>query len=89
VELASTREELRRAPHDKSASESFFRERSPLPVDVVELQTRIRSIKTRMQEAIATNGFSKARLCSEEDWKERDKLYVLYRRYGLTGWILD
>lgn len=67
VELASTREELRRTPHANSAIESFIRERGPLPADVVELQTRISSIKARMQEAIATRDFSKARSCSEEE----------------------
>ena len=89
VELASTREELRRAPHHKSATESFVRERGLLPADVVELQTRISSIRTRMQEAIAADDFSKARLYSEEEGKERDKLYLLYRQHGLTDWIFD
>lgn len=89
VDLASIREELRRAPHDDSATESFSRERGPLPEDVVELQTRIRSIKTRIEQAIATNDFSKARSCSDEEAKERDKLYLLYRKYGLTDWIFE
>jgi len=44
VRLASTREELIRIPHSTSANEEFVRERGPLPEDVVELQTRIRSI---------------------------------------------
>jgi hypothetical protein len=65
--LASTREELRRTPHDNSATEGFIRERGPLPEDVVELQTRISSIKTRMEEAIATHDFSKAQSCSDEE----------------------
>jgi ATP-dependent Clp protease ATP-binding subunit ClpC len=89
VDLASIREELRRAPHDDSATESFSRERAQLPEDVVELQTRIRSIKTRVEEAIATNDFSKAQSCSDEEAKERDKLYLLYRQYGLTDWIFE
>jgi ATP-dependent Clp protease ATP-binding subunit ClpC len=89
MDLASIREELRRAPHDESATESFFREGGPLPEDVVELQTRVRSIKTRIEEAIATNDFSKAKSCSDEEAKERDKLYLLYRKYGLTDWIFE
>jgi ATP-dependent Clp protease ATP-binding subunit ClpC len=48
VRLASTREELVRIPHDDSATEEFIRERGPLPERVVELQTRIRSIRARM-----------------------------------------
>jgi hypothetical protein len=60
-----------------------------LPEDVVELQARIRSIKTRMQEAIANNDFSKVDSCSDEEAKERDKLYLLYRKYGLTDWIFE
>ena len=89
VDLVSTREELRRTPHDSSAIESFVRERGPLPEDVVELQIWIRSIKTRMEQAIAANDFEKAQLCSNEEGKERDKLYLLYRKYGLTDWIYD
>jgi len=89
MDLASIREELRRAPHDESATESFFRERGSLPEDVVELQTRIRSIKTRIEGAIATKDFSKAKSCSDEEAKERDKLYLLYRKYGLTDWIFE
>jgi ATP-dependent Clp protease ATP-binding subunit ClpC len=89
VDVASIREELRRAPHDDSAAENFFRERGPLPEDVVELQTRIRSIKTRMEAAIATNDFSKVESCLDEEGKERDKLYLLYRKYELTDWLFD
>lgn len=51
VRLVSTREELTRSPHDDSATEKFVRERSPLPEDVVELQTRIRSIVGRKAHA--------------------------------------
>jgi hypothetical protein len=60
-----------------------------LPQDVVELQARIRAIQTRMEEAIAAHDFDKAQLCSNEEGEERDQLYLLYRKYGLTDWILD
>jgi ATP-dependent Clp protease ATP-binding subunit ClpC len=89
VDLASTREALRLAPHDSSATENFIREPGPLPQEIVELQTRIKSINARMQEAIAANDFSKSQSCSDEEGKGRDKLYLLYRRYGLADWIFD
>jgi ATP-dependent Clp protease ATP-binding subunit ClpA len=77
VRLALTRKELRRIPHDDSATEEFIRERDPPPEDVVELQTRIRSIRTRTEEAIADHDFARARACSDEEGKEREKLYLL------------
>src|ERR1700730_11321289 len=87
VRLALTREELRRIQHDDSAIEKFIRERGPLPEDVVELQTRIRSIRTRMEEAIADHDFARARVCSDEEGKEREKLYLLCQRHGPLDWI--
>ena len=89
VRLISTREELTRSPHDDSATEKFVRERSPLPEDVVELQTRIRSIKSRMEAAIANHDLAKARLCSDEERIEGDKLRLLYQQHGLSDWIFD
>jgi ATP-dependent Clp protease ATP-binding subunit ClpC len=89
VNLTSTRGELRRIPHDDSSAESFIRETGSLPKDVIELRNWINSIKTRMEEAIARNDFSKARSCAEEESEERDKLYELYRKYGLADWIFD
>jgi ATP-dependent Clp protease ATP-binding subunit ClpC len=89
MNLASTREELRRIPHDDSSAESFIRDPGSLPEDVVELQQRLSSIKARMEEAIAINDFSKAHLCSNEEGTERDRLYELYRKYGLAEWIFD
>ncbi|SRR5258707_15292359 len=68
--VISTREELTRSPHDDSAIEKFVRERSPLPEDVVELKTQIRSIVSRMEAAIANHDFAKARLCSDEERTE-------------------
>jgi ClpA/ClpB-like protein len=89
VRLVSTREELTRSPHDDSATEKLVRERSPLPQDVVELQTRIKSIVSRMEAAIAKHDFAKARLCSDEERTERYKLRLLYQQHGLSGWIFD
>lgn len=87
--LVSTQEELSRSPHDDSATEKFVREPSPLPHDVAELQPRIRSIVSRMEEAIASRDFEKARSCSNEERIERDKLHLLYQDHGLSGWLFD
>jgi ATP-dependent Clp protease ATP-binding subunit ClpC len=87
IRLESTREDLMRIPHDDSATETVVREPRNLPEDVVELQIRIRSIVNRMENAIANNDFVKAQACSDEEGRERDKLYLLYRQYGLSDWI--
>jgi len=89
VRLVSTRDELTRSPHDDSATEKFVRERSPLPEDVVELQTRIRSIVSRMEAVIANRDLAKARLCADEERTERDKLRLLHQQHGLADWIVD
>jgi hypothetical protein len=60
-----------------------------LPHDVVELQTRIRSIKARLENAIAGHDFAQARMYSDEEAKERDKLILLYRQHGLLNWIYE
>jgi ATP-dependent Clp protease ATP-binding subunit ClpA len=62
VQFASIREELSRIPHDDSKTDEFVIERTTLPQDVVELQTRIRSIKTRLEDAIASHDFAHARV---------------------------
>ena len=61
VRLASTREDLKRIPHNDSAKEKFVRERGSLPEEVVELRTRIRLIVSRLEDAIANHDFVKAR----------------------------
>lgn len=89
VRLASTRAELSRMPHDDSKQQEFVRERGPLPKDVVELQARVKSMRARVEDAIATNDWEKARAASDEEGKERDKLFLLYRQHGLLDWIYD
>ncbi|MGB8590935.1 MAG: Clp protease N-terminal domain-containing protein [Candidatus Acidiferrales bacterium] len=89
VHLTSTREDLVRISRDDSATERFIRERGPLPEDVVELQTRVKSIRTLMGEAIANGDFAKARGYSDEEGEERDKLFLLCRKYGLSDWLYD
>ena len=87
VRLASTRQELSRMPHDDSKHEKFTRERGSVPEDVVELQARVKSISARLEDAILNHEFAKARVASEEEGVERDKLVLLCRRYGLLDWI--
>jgi hypothetical protein len=89
VRLVSTREDLKRTPHDDSATEEFVREPGNLPEDVVELQTRIRSIVSRMEDAITNHDFEKARAYSDEEGRECDKLFLLYQQHGLSDWIYD
>ena len=89
ISLASTRGDLKRIPHNDSAKEIFVREGGSLPEDVVELQTRIRTIVSYIEDAIANHDFVKARAYSDEEGRERDKLYLLYRQHGLSDWIYD
>jgi len=84
-----TREDLMRVPHDDSEKEKLVRESGSLPEDVVELQTRIRSIVSRMEDAIANHDFAKARAYSDEEGRERDRLFLLYQQHGLSDWIYD
>jgi len=89
VELASTRDALSQTPHDDSKVEEFDREHCPLPEDVVELQSRVKSIRASLEDAISDHDFEKARACSDKEGAEREKLLRLYHRYGLLGWIYD
>jgi ATP-dependent Clp protease ATP-binding subunit ClpC len=89
LHLDSTREELSRSPHDDAKIENFVRERTPLPQEMVALQTRIRSIVSRMEQAIANHDFVEARSCSNEERMERDRLRSLYEKNGLSGWIFE
>src|SRR5205814_8476320 len=89
VEIASTRDGLSQTPHDDSKIEEFEREHDQLPADVIELQSRVKSIRVSLEEAISNHDFAKARACSDEEGAEREKLLRLYHRYGLLGWIYD
>jgi ATP-dependent Clp protease ATP-binding subunit ClpC len=89
VQFTSTRDELSRSPHDDSRIEEFARERGPLPQDVVELQSRVKAIRARLEDAISSHDFEKAQACSNEEMAERDKLLGLYDQYGLIDWIYD
>jgi ATP-dependent Clp protease ATP-binding subunit ClpC len=89
VQFTSTRDELSRSPHNDSRIEEFTRERGPLPQDVVELQSRVKAIRARLEDAISSHDFEKAQACSNEEMAERDKLLGLYDQYGLIDWIYD
>jgi ATP-dependent Clp protease ATP-binding subunit ClpC len=88
LRLALTREALARMPHDDSVTEEFVRQECSQP-EVLELQTRIRLIKSRINDAIAHNDLTKARVCSDEERAERDKLYLLCQQYGLSDWLYE
>ena len=77
-------EDPTRSLHDDSAAEELIRERGPLPIDVVESQTRIRTIVSRMKNAIANHDFAKARWWCDEERIERAKLRLLYQEHGLS-----
>jgi ATP-dependent Clp protease ATP-binding subunit ClpC len=89
VHLVPTREDLLRTPHDDSNSEEFVRERGAMPQDVVDLQTRVKSIRTRLEDAIANHDFEQARAYSNEEGTEREKLLTLYHQHGLIDWLYD
>jgi len=89
IRLAPTREALKRTPHDDSLNEEFVRERISLPDKVVELKARIGLIVSRMEEAIANHDFAMARQYSDEEGRERDKLFLVCQQRGLTDWIFD
>jgi ATP-dependent Clp protease ATP-binding subunit ClpC len=88
VRLDSTRKDLARMPHDDLVTEAFVKERSSLP-EVVELQTRIGLIVSRMKDAVANRDFAAARAYSTEERTERDKLYLLCQQHGLLDWLYD
>ena len=89
VRFASIRQELSRSPHDDSTREEFVRERGPQPEDVGALQARVKSIRARLEDAIANHDFEKARAASNEEGVERDKFVLLCRRHKLLDWIYD
>jgi ATP-dependent Clp protease ATP-binding subunit ClpC len=54
-----------------------------LPEEVVEAQKRIRFIVQRMESAIASHEFEKARFYSDEERKERGNLMELHEKHKL------
>jgi ATP-dependent Clp protease ATP-binding subunit ClpA len=54
------------------------------PQEIVEARERIQSLVKRMENAIANHDFKEARVCSDEERKERENLRVLCEKYHLT-----
>ena len=54
-----------------------------LPDEVAEIQKRIKFIVHRMENAIASHEFEKARFYSDEERKERENLRQLRDKYNL------
>ena len=67
---------------DAAGARVKLRETS-LPEDVAEVQKRIKFIVHRMDNAIASHEFVKARFYSDEERKERENLRVLREKYHL------
>jgi ATP-dependent Clp protease ATP-binding subunit ClpC len=55
------------------------------PTEIVEVLKRIRFIEHRMDEAIKSHEFEKARFYGDEERKERENLRVLKEKYSLAG----
>lgn len=89
IRIESVRDELVRIPHDESVKEEFVRKREPLPEDIVEVQNRIRSLQKSVNAAIAEHDFAKAQALSEDERKERDRLYLLCQQHGLSEWLYE
>ena len=82
VRLEFTRAELSRMPHDDSKQKEFVRERGPVPEDIVELETRVKSIRARLEDTIFNHDFKKAHTLSDEEGTERDKLALFIANMG-------
>lgn len=87
VRLESCREALACDPHDDAIRKKFVREPHPLPKDIVELQNRITLVTKKRQEAFFNRDFEKARGYSEEERKDREKLYFYCQQHGLLEWL--
>ena len=87
VRLESIRKELARVPHDDSIRKQFVRKQDSLSEDVVALQARIKLIQSSADDAITNHDFEKARALSDEERKERHKLYLLCQQHGLLEWL--
>jgi ATP-dependent Clp protease ATP-binding subunit ClpC len=89
LHFAAISEELSRNPHDDSGIEKIVREPGLLPDDVLECHTWLKSIVTRMEQAISNHDFEAARSCSDDERAERVKLRSLYEKHGLLGWMFE
>jgi hypothetical protein len=58
-------------------------ERDPLPEEIAQALERLKFIMRRMESAISSHEFEKARFYSDEERKERDTLHVLCEKHHL------
>ena len=56
---------------------------SSLPEEMIDVQKRIKFVVHRMENAIASHEFEKARFYSDEERKERDNLRLLREKYNI------
>ncbi|MBI1939975.1 MAG: ATP-dependent Clp protease ATP-binding subunit, partial [Acidobacteria bacterium] len=56
---------------------------STLPEEMIDVQKRIKFVVHRMENAIASHEFEKARFYSDEERKERDNLRLLREKYNI------
>jgi ATP-dependent Clp protease ATP-binding subunit ClpC len=67
---------------DEAGSSVKLRQ-SSLPEEIIDAQKRIKFIMHRMENAIATHEFEKARFYSQEEHKERENLRQLREKYNI------
>ena len=67
---------------DEAGSRVKLRQ-TALPEELADIQKRIKFIVHRMENAIATHEFEKARFYSDEERKERENLRALREKYNL------
>ncbi len=58
-------------------------EQSSLPLEVAQAEERVTSLVNRIVHAIANHDFPSARSYSYEEYRERDNLRALRKKYGL------
>jgi ATP-dependent Clp protease ATP-binding subunit ClpC len=66
---------------DAGALVKMRREKAGLPDELLQCEKRIRLIVHRMENAIASHEYEKARFYSAEEKKEREKLHELQQKY--------
>ena len=88
--LVRIQEELSRNPHDDSATEKFSENRARYLRTWSKCKPGLGQSLSRTEEAIANHDFAKARSCSDEERKKRDKLYSLCQQHRLLPvWLYE
>ena len=89
ISATRTRDDLMRVPHNDSTTEEFVRDISGLTPEMLALKAGLKQIRDRLYDAIADHDFERARACSVEELKEREKLVTLYHQYKLLDWMFE